>query len=118
MNVQQIPITPDQAERTLAAVLRAHLPDRSWGQVRRLIETRRVRVGGELCLDPARRLHAGEVVEFLDRSAGKPRQAEAVVLRYFDEHLVVVEKPAGIATVRHPAERDWSRRRKALAPTL
>jgi 23S rRNA pseudouridine1911/1915/1917 synthase len=31
---------------------------------------------------------------------------------------VVVEKPAGISTVRHPAERDWSPRRKQLSPTL
>jgi 23S rRNA pseudouridine1911/1915/1917 synthase len=32
--------------------------------------------------------------------------------------VVVVEKPAGINTVRHPAERDWDDRRKALSPTL
>jgi 23S rRNA pseudouridine1911/1915/1917 synthase len=30
----------------------------------------------------------------------------------------VVEKPSGIPTVRHPAERDWNERRRALAPTL
>jgi 23S rRNA pseudouridine1911/1915/1917 synthase len=30
----------------------------------------------------------------------------------------VAEKPAGICTVRHPAERDWPERRKALSPTL
>src|SRR4029077_5199546 len=30
----------------------------------------------------------------------------------------VVEKPTGIATVRHPVERDWPARRKALNPTL
>src|SRR5262249_55420331 len=37
---------------------------------------------------------------------------------YLDEHLVVVEKPSGMATVRHPAERDWPARRKTLHPTL
>jgi 23S rRNA pseudouridine1911/1915/1917 synthase len=31
---------------------------------------------------------------------------------------VVVEKPAGLCTVRHPLERDWKERRRALAPTL
>jgi 23S rRNA pseudouridine1911/1915/1917 synthase len=31
---------------------------------------------------------------------------------------VVVEKPGGIPTVRHPAEREWPERRKALNPTL
>src|SRR5262249_18359995 len=54
----------------------------------------------------------------LARPAARPRRHEAVVIRYLDADLVVVEKPAGISTVRHPRERDWSERRKALAPTL
>jgi 23S rRNA pseudouridine1911/1915/1917 synthase len=112
------PVGPEHAEKTLAAFLRAHLPGQSWNQVRRLIETRRVRLHGDLCLDPARRVHDGEVVEFLDRPAPKPRHEEAVVLRHVDEHLVVAEKPAGIPTVRHPAELDWKEQRRALAPTL
>jgi 23S rRNA pseudouridine1911/1915/1917 synthase len=111
-------IPAEQAEQTLAAVLRARLPGQSWSQVRRLIETRRARVNGELCLDPARRVHQGETVELLARPAPPPRQQESIVLRHLDEHVVVVEKPSGLATVRHPLERDWSRRRKALAPTL
>src|SRR5207244_4275671 len=41
-----------------------------------------------------------------------------LTVRHLDEHVVVVEKPAGINTVRHPAERQWSARRRALAPTL
>jgi 23S rRNA pseudouridine1911/1915/1917 synthase len=108
----------EQAGRTLAAVLRQRLPGQSWNQVRRLIETRRARVNGELCLDPARRLKEGETVELLARPAAKLRQQETIVIRHLDEHLVVVEKPAGISTVRHPAERDWAERRKALSPTL
>src|SRR5262249_43819967 len=48
----------------------------------------------------------------------KPREQETIVLRHVDEHLVVVEKPAGLSTVRHPTERRWSERHKALAPTL
>ncbi len=108
----------EQAGLTLAALLRQRLPGQSWNQVRRLIETRRVRVNGELCLDPARRLKEGETVELLGRPATKPRQEEEIVLRHLDEHLVVVEKPSGVATVRHPVERDWTERRKALSPTL
>jgi 23S rRNA pseudouridine1911/1915/1917 synthase len=111
-------LSAEQAGRTLAAVLRQRLPNLSWSQVRRLIETRRAQVNGELCLDPARRLKEGETVELLARPAAKPRQQEALVLRHLDEHLVVVEKPAGIPTVRHPAERHWTERRKALSPTL
>jgi 23S rRNA pseudouridine1911/1915/1917 synthase len=111
-------LTAEQAGLTLAALLRERLPGQSWNQVRRLIETRHVRLNGELCLDPARRLKEGETVELLASPAKKPRQDESVVLRHLDEHLVVVEKPSGISTVRHPAERDWSERRKALSPTL
>jgi 23S rRNA pseudouridine1911/1915/1917 synthase len=108
----------EQDGLTLAALLRQRLPGQSWNQVRRLIQTRRARVNGELCLDPARRLHEGESVELLPRPAPPPRQEEAIAIRQLDEHLVVVEKPAGIPTVRHPLERDWNERRRALSPTL
>ena len=37
---------------------------------------------------------------------------------FFDEYLVVVEKPAGITSVRHVAERRLSRHRRQLQPTL
>jgi 23S rRNA pseudouridine1911/1915/1917 synthase len=111
-------ITPDQAGTTLAAFLRQHITGKSWSQVRRLIETRHVRIEGDLCLDPARRLREGLRVEILSRPAPQPHQHEDIVLRYLDEHLVVVEKPAGMPTVRHPAERHWPERRKALHPTL
>jgi len=111
-------VGPEQHEATLAAIVRSHLPGHSWNQVRRLIATRRVRIGGELCLDPARRLRAGHVIEILARPLAKPRPHEEIQIRYLDEHLVVVEKPAGLSTVRHPAERAWPQRRKNLTPTL
>jgi 23S rRNA pseudouridine1911/1915/1917 synthase len=109
---------PEHDGITVARWVRTRLPDHSWSQVRRVIETRRVRIGGELCVDPARRLHAGERVELLARSARKPVTPEAVAIRYLDDAIVVVEKPSGIATVRHPAERAWPSRRKALHPAL
>ncbi len=111
-------VNPEHAEKTLAAVLRALLPGQSWSDVRRLIETRRAKVNGDLCLDPARRVHEGEVVEVLPRPAAKPEQPEQATIRHLDEHIVVVEKPSGINTVRHPAERAWTARRRALSPTL
>jgi 23S rRNA pseudouridine1911/1915/1917 synthase len=118
MPAESFTVLPEHAGATLAAFLRAQLPGRSWSEVRRLIETRRVRIGGELCLDPARRLREGETVELLDRPLPRPRQQEAITIRYLDEHVVVVEKPSGVSTVRHPTERTWPARRKALAPTL
>jgi 23S rRNA pseudouridine1911/1915/1917 synthase len=118
MSSKTFPVLPEQAGTTLAAFLRPHLPGRSWSEVRRLIATRRVRIGGELYLDPARRLREGEAVELLDRPLPPPHQQEAIAIRHLDEHVVVVEKPSGVATVRHPTERTWSARRKALSPTL
>jgi 23S rRNA pseudouridine1911/1915/1917 synthase len=111
-------VPKEQAGQTLAAVLRQRLPGQSWRQVRRLVETRRARVNGELCLDPARRLKEGETVELLARPAAPPRHRETIVLRHLDEQIVVVEKPSGISTVRHPLEGAWTERRKELSPTL
>jgi 23S rRNA pseudouridine1911/1915/1917 synthase len=115
---QAFTVTADQAGATLAAFLRAHLAGHSWNQVRRLVETRRTRVGGDVCLDPARRVQEGESVEVLAVASPKLKAQEAIVIRHVDAHLVVVEKPAGMSTVRHPSERDWNERRKALSPTL
>jgi 23S rRNA pseudouridine1911/1915/1917 synthase len=114
---EKFAVSSDQGGLTLAAVLRRRWPGRSWSQVRRMVESRRIRVGGLLCQDPARRLSEGEEVEALDRPVPVVH-VDPVLIRYLDEHLVVVEKPTGIATVRHPAERDWPARRKALNPVL
>jgi 23S rRNA pseudouridine1911/1915/1917 synthase len=113
-----ITITAEQAGQTLAALIRQHQPGQSWNQVRTFIAARHVRVNGDLCLDPARRLKEGETVEILSRPAPRLQAPETLVIRHLDEHVVVVEKPAGMNTVRHPAERDWSERRRALSPTL
>src|SRR5579872_5145989 len=86
------PVLAEQAEITLAAFVRQRLPGQSWSQVRRLIESRRVRLNGESYLDPARRVHAGETVELLARALPPLRERESLVLRHLDEHVVVVEQ--------------------------
>lgn len=118
MQPETFTITPEQAGITLAAFLRQHLPGQSWSQIRRLIETRCVTIEDDLCLDPARRLREGLRIAVLPRPMPRPHPHDDIVLRYLDEHLVVVEKPAGMPTVRHPTERHWPERRKALHPTL
>jgi 23S rRNA pseudouridine1911/1915/1917 synthase len=111
-----------EAEHTLAKVLRSrlheHLP--SWSDVRALIENRRVKIGESICTDAARRVHEGEVIELLAKSTARPRNstAETLVIRHLDDHIVVVEKPAGISSVRHPAELEWNEKRRELDPTL
>jgi 23S rRNA pseudouridine1911/1915/1917 synthase len=113
-------VTADQAGQTLAAVLRALRPGESWSQVKALATGRRVAVGGSLCMDPARRLKEGEVVEVLGKPAPviKGERPDDVVIRHLDEDVVVVEKATGISTGRHPAERQWDDRRRGLVPTL
>ena len=112
-------VLAEHGQLTLAAFLRRCLPDGpSWSEARKLVDSRRVRLNGELCLDQARRLKPGQKVEVTARPAPKPREQETIVLRHLDEHVVVVEKPSGMNSVRHPAERAWSDRRKALSPTL
>jgi 23S rRNA pseudouridine1911/1915/1917 synthase len=118
MGAEAFVTSPEQAGITLAAFVRIHNAGLSWSQVRRFIQTRHVKINGDLCLDPARRLKEGDTVEILSRPLAKPPGEAAIVIRHLDEHIVVVEKPAGVNTVRHPAERDWSAKRKALSPTL
>jgi 23S rRNA pseudouridine1911/1915/1917 synthase len=113
-----IPIAEEQAGLTVAALLRQRIPELTWNQAKRLVEGRHVKLDGEVCLDPARRLRAGIVIELLAKPGAAPRQHELLNLRHLDDHVVVVEKPSGVATVRHPAERAWTARRKALHPTV
>jgi 23S rRNA pseudouridine1911/1915/1917 synthase len=111
-------VTPEQAQQTLAAVVRTLFPGSSWSQARKLVAGRRVSVNGNLCLDPARRLKTGDVVKVLSHPAPRPPTHEDIVIRYLDGHVVVIEKPAGVTTVRHPEEAHWPARRKQLQPTL
>lgn len=105
---------------TLAKVLRSRLNGPSWNEVRKLIAARRVQVGDAICSDEARRLKEGEIVQLHGHPRPLPRtaHAERLVIRHLDDHVAVVEKPAGVNTVRHPAELEWAEDRRELDPTL
>src|SRR4051794_10140560 len=113
-------VSAAEAGHTLAKVLRSRLGGPSWTDVRKLIAARRVKVGDAICSDDARRLKENETVVLLEHPKPLPRAAhpERLVVRHLDEHVVVVEKPAGVNTVRHPAELEWSEKRRELDPTL
>jgi 23S rRNA pseudouridine1911/1915/1917 synthase len=115
---QSFTVSADQAQKTLAAQMRRWLPGQSWTQVRKVIAGRRVKINGELWLDDARRLNEGDVVEILERGERPVVLLDTIPIRYIDTHIVVVEKPSGVSTVRHPSEYDWSPERRALVPTL
>jgi 23S rRNA pseudouridine1911/1915/1917 synthase len=93
--------------------------------VRRLLHDRRVRLNGKPCHDPAARAKAGQRLEILDgsrqRSGKKATQKkQGIVIRHADDQIVVVEKSAGLTTMRHPEEAAefGARGRRFLPPTL
>jgi 23S rRNA pseudouridine1911/1915/1917 synthase len=106
------------AQRTLTAFLREKLPGQSWSDVRRLLKSRQVMIDGNLCLDGGRRLRGTEVIKLLAHPTAPPPREDDIRIRYLDEHLVVVEKPARMTSVRHAEERTWSARRRQIQPTL
>jgi 23S rRNA pseudouridine1911/1915/1917 synthase len=111
-------VGPHEVNLTVAAALRRWLPGKSWSDVRRLLSSRHITVSGNLCLDEGRRLKQDEVIKVLAHPAAAPPKEDDVRIRYLDAHLVVVEKPAGMTTLRHPEERSWPKRRRQLQPTL
>ena len=81
---------------------------RSWLQ--QLIERGHVRVDGQVQTAPARKLKAGQAVRLalVPTAESQAFRAEALSLHivFEDEHLLVVDKPAGL--VVHPAAGHWS----------
>ena len=117
-NAQVFHVAEAEVGKTLAAVLRGRLAGLPWSQVQRLVRKRHVLVNGNLCCDEGRRLKTGEVLKVLEHATAPQGREEDVRIRYVDEHVVVVEKPAGMTSVRHDEERHWKESRKNLQPTL
>ncbi|MFL5245281.1 MAG: RluA family pseudouridine synthase [Gemmataceae bacterium] len=113
-------IQPRQAGQPLAHVLRGEL-HRSTAEIQRLVESRQVWVNGKLCLELKRRLPAGARLEVSQPDQGHLRcQGEQPVIRYLDRHIVVVDKPPGLTTMRHAGEAAefGARSKRFLPPTL
>jgi 23S rRNA pseudouridine1911/1915/1917 synthase len=84
---------------TVAAALRRRLTGKSWTEVKRLCSTGKVRLDGEVILDPALRVQAGQRLE-LCLTAPKPATTPlGFRIALEDAHIVVVEKPSGISSV-------------------
>jgi 23S rRNA pseudouridine1911/1915/1917 synthase len=124
----QATLTVEGAERpALAGFLRSRLPERTWGEIKRLIAAGRVSVDGEAALDPGQRLSPGSEVR-LAPSAPRARPRGEVRIVHDDPHVVVIDKPSGISSV--PFERGergtamdlvreaWRRMGRPVAPLL
>lgn len=111
-------LTAAQHGQTLATALKRLLPDRSWSEVRQLIRGRHMQVNGNLAVDEGRKVRAGDVIKLNEHSLPPPVGMADVRLAYVDEHVLVVQKPAGVTTLRHREETDLPQRRKQLQPTL
>jgi 23S rRNA pseudouridine1911/1915/1917 synthase len=109
-----------EGKQTLAAFLRSKL-NLSWSKAKELVTKKQVRVAGQPTADPAQRLKVGNRVEVHGFSAinEKPSAPKKPTIRkntaptcegpmpeivYEDDSIVVVNKPAGLTTMRHPDE--------------
>jgi 23S rRNA pseudouridine1911/1915/1917 synthase len=124
-------VTRSESGRALADWLRARLK-RVMPEVLRLVRQRQIRIDGQLCTEPGRRLRPGQQVDVLPAPAprrqppGASRKAAAKfrdrsvprpTIRFADEHIVVVDKPAGLTTMRHKEEvREFGQRARRFLP--
>ncbi|MEI9950212.1 MAG: RluA family pseudouridine synthase [Pseudomonadota bacterium] len=85
----------------LDRLLREKHDGASWAEVRRLIETGKVSVNGQVQRETAVRVAAGALIE-LRMAAARHREGPRLppgAIVHADAHVVVVQKPAGISTV-------------------
>lgn len=131
-----IVISPRDAGRTVGELMQAR-----WSltqpQAWQLIKQERIFLSGKPCTDPKRRVRRGQRLELRRRGSsdhGKPGGAttargkpanpgtspsllKSIRIRYVDDDVVVVEKPAGLTTMRHPEEAaEFGRRAKRFLP--
>lgn len=98
-------VREDQHDATLAAVVRELYPGISWSKARELVGAGKVKLGGELCIEPATRVRMGAKIE-VEPTAMRRRvpSLELDALVYVDDDVVVVRKPAGLLTVPFDGE--------------
>ncbi len=111
-------VTPEVPRRTLSTALRFWLKDESWSKLRKKITGRFIQVNGNLCVDEARPLNLQDVVRVWQHPLAKPPSHDDVQILHLDDHLVVVEKPSGMTTLRHSEESHWPQHRRDRQPTL
>ena len=129
MTPQTFVVGRQDADQTVAAFLRVRL-GLPWSKAKRLVESGQVRVAGQKVTDPAHRLKLGKQIEVVTSNAQKGEKAVRAkfkeaprhdgplpVLVYSDDSIVVVDKPAGLTTMRHADEAaEFGERGKKFLP--
>src|SRR5439155_21879513 len=123
MKTRTIVVKREEVGRPVASLLKHHLQI-SWSQARRLVEQRRVRQGPGLCRDAQSRVRLGQKLRVRLEEAPAPKQpaprqatGPQPSIRYADRDLVVVDKPAGLTTMRHAHEAaEFGRRGRRFLP--
>ncbi|MBL8820601.1 MAG: RluA family pseudouridine synthase [Planctomyces sp.] len=110
--------TTTETAGAVLSVLRKHAGELSWSAARKFLEGRRIAVNGILCIDEGRRLVEGDVIEVREHPLPPPPSDDDVRILYCDEHVVVVDKPPGMLSLRHPDDVQWRRERKERQPSL
>jgi 23S rRNA pseudouridine1911/1915/1917 synthase len=102
--MRRVTAEPGDAGARLDRVLATRLDDLSRTRVKHLVEAGHVTVDGAAVRDPAMRVKAGQSFVLTLPPAVEDRpapQAMALTIVYEDQHLIVLDKPAGL--VVHPA---------------
>src|SRR5271155_2581720 len=104
-------VTAGEAEggERLDRLLARHLGDLSRTRLKRLVETGRVSLGGATIKDPSMRVKPGQRFEVRVPApvADRPEPQEiALDIRYEDEHVIVIDKPAGLVVPPAPGNPD------------
>lgn len=95
---------PEAAGRRLDQVVAAGLDGVSRSRVQALIRAGHVREGQRTLVEPSAKIKSGQVLEVAlpeDQPAAPAGEAIALNVVFEDEHVIVVDKPAGL--VVHPA---------------
>lgn len=123
-------LVPEEfADKTLSAFLKAKIPEASWSQVKKWVSAGDITVGKNRIRDEAYRLRTGQEITFCPESgqrqsarASQPlshREPASAKIVYLDSDVVVVDKPQGMTTIRHPIEwQEYGEKAKFLPKTL
>lgn len=133
MTAQTFVVGRTDADTTVASFIRVRL-DLPWSRAKKMVESGQIKVAGQKVVDPAHRLKIGKRVEVVvpenPESSGKKRTTRAKlpdapkydgptpVLVYSDDTLAVIDKPAGLTTMRHADEAaEFGERARKFLPT-